>query len=233
MSKLLLALQFYAGDKAAALDLARLIADIESSHSEAADFLFVARWDCDFDADVIAHVSRKFNVRTFRTRQRGKFWPFGPNCVWHDVMAHAFEQRREGRFPYKAILTFEADCVPLSRDWISRLSAEFDSRHVKVLGCEQPHPIKHINGNALFSCDQDFLKSLRKLGNCSPAIGWDVAHAKRFFQWGAADTPLIRSWYSRPTVAEEALDSLAASGACFLHGIKDDSARRWAWRRLV
>ena len=62
MSKLLLALQYWDGDKEMAMKVARLIADMEPAHNADVDFLFCSRFDCTHDMDSVAHVAKKFRV---------------------------------------------------------------------------------------------------------------------------------------------------------------------------
>ena len=69
-TKILLALQFWKGDKDQAMRVARLIADLEPRHTDFADFLFVSRFDCEQDLATVEYVSQKFNVHTYVNRHR-------------------------------------------------------------------------------------------------------------------------------------------------------------------
>ncbi len=59
MSKILIALQFWKGDRDMAMKLARLMADLEPKHSDDADVLFISRFDTMQDVDAVKYVSRK------------------------------------------------------------------------------------------------------------------------------------------------------------------------------
>lgn len=229
--KILLALQFWEGDKEQAMKVAKLIADLEPRMSERADFLFVSRFDCPHDMESIGYVARKFKVRHHVSRRRATGWPFGPNELWFETMQYVYEHTvADKRTPdYKAVLTFEADAAPLCPNWIPMLSDAFDqSRPANVVGALLKYPGPHVNGNALFSCDQNFSHWIaRQVTGCTPHGGWDYVLAPRFKEWGWADCKLMRSWWQTPTLTPEAFAQLQEQGVAFLHGIKDDSTLRF------
>lgn len=229
MKKLLLALQFWERDRAQAMKVARLIADLQPGFCELADFLFVARFDCEQDLKTVDYVSRKFNVHHFiNSKFRGSEWPHGCNALWFGTMDYMFGMTEAKRIPdYKAVLTFEADTAPLTPHWISALSQAWDKESVKgakVVGALQTNPGLHINGNAMFSCDLPFLKWIaRDVGGCTPHAGWDFVLAKAFQKKGWADCPLMRSWWQTKEVSKETFEQLGREGVVFFHGVKDDS----------
>ena len=228
--KILLALQYWEQDKAQAMQVARLIADMETRLSDRADFLFVSRFDCAHDMETIGYVSRKFKVRHHVSRRRATGWPFGPNELWFETMQFCYEHTVEHeRIPqYKAILTFEADATPLCPNWISILSDAWDeTRPANTVGALLQHPGPHVNGNALFSCDTGFMHwVVRQVSGCTPHGGWDYVLAPRFKEWGWKNCNAIRSWWKTPTLAREQFEPLYPQGVCFLHGVKDDSVIR-------
>lgn len=234
--KLLLAIQFWQGDKEQAMKVARLIADLQPGFCEIADFMFVARFDCGQDMKTIEHVSRKFNVHHFiNHRFRGAEWPHGCNSLWFGTMDRVYTQTVADKFPrYKAVLTFEADAAPMTPHWISALSQAWDKAQAKVLGAFQSAPGPHINGNALFSCDKSFLKWItRDVGGCSPHGGWDFLMANEFRKKGWADCALMRSWWQLATMPPEVFEDLSRQGVVFFHGCKDDSLLKLVRARFV
>lgn len=227
--KLLLAIQFWANDQKQAMQVAKLISDLESRHCTTADFLFVARFDCTHDMDSIREVSKKFNVHHHISRRRATGWPWGPNELWFETMQYAYEHFvADQRVPrYKAVLTFEADAFPLCPNWIPMLSDAWDTAGVNVLGAMQRYPGIHINGNAMFSLDQKFSHWLtRSVSGCTPHGGWDFVLAPHFRKWGWANSNLFRSWWQTPTMGPETFEQLQREGVAFLHGVKDDSVIR-------
>lgn len=227
--KILLALQFWAGDKKPAMETARLIADLEPRKSEKADFLFVSRYDCTQEQETVEYVSRKFNVYTHINRSRqGNGWPHGCNELWFGTMDHVYDYGRAKKIPtYKAVLTFESDACPIVPHWITRLSDLWDEAGVKVLGPMQRSPGLHINGNALFSGDPAFLKLIgRDIGGCSPQGGWDYILSPVFKKQGWADCAPMKSFWGCKTMNEEFFSSLLVQNVCFVHGVKDSSLRQ-------
>lgn len=237
MNKILLAIQYWENDRAQAMEVARLIADLEPRMSTAADFLFVSRFDCEHDMPSIQHVARKFNVHHYRCIRRGQMWPHGCNELWFGTMDWVYGHTEAQRIPnYKAILTFEADASPLTPNWIQHLSDAWDKAAVKVFGAmiTPGTPHQHVNGNGMFSGDHKFLHWVaREVGGCSPQGGWDYLLAPQFRQHGWANCPGIRSWWQTPTLEKEKFDGLVAEGAVFLHGIKDDSVVRHVRNRFL
>lgn len=235
-TKILLALQFYGEDREKAMKVARLIADLEQRHSEYADFLFVSRFDCSHDKKTLDYVSRKFNVYSHISRRREVGWAGGCNGLWFGTMDWIYSVNEAKRFPqYKAILTFEADAVPLSPNWISEISRAWDAgQPTKVMGAMQTSPAEHCNGNCLFSGDIKFLKHIaRDIGGCSPHAGWDFALRGTFKRLGWKNSPLFRSWWNYPSMTAETYEQLLRENVVFFHGIKNDDTVNHVRRRFL
>lgn len=233
--KILLALQYYHGDADMAGKVARLIADLEPRRCERADILLVSRFDTVHDQSVVEYVSSKFNVWTHISRSRAEMWPHGCNALWFSTMDYVYTYGIADRIPpYKAILTFEADAVPLIPGWIQALSDGWDAAQASVYGSFQPAPGPHINGNAMFSGDKDFLKWIaRDVGGCTPMGGWDYVLYPKFKKWGCANAPSMRSWWGTKTLPKEQYDDLVSQQVVFLHGVKDDSVIQHVRKRFI
>lgn len=227
MKKILLALQFYKGDQARAYQLARFIVEQQKTPSPLADFCFVPRFDTPHDRGMNAVMSKKFPTFVHHGRRKAVGWPHGCNDLWLDFMARLSEKNGLG---YKAVLTFEADCMPLTFDWIEKLHAEWDAANattpVCVVGALSPTrrldgtPITHCNGNALFSCAPEFLKwvSAQKI---PPKEGWDTVLANDFCARGWGASKAIRSdWHSKAITGKH-LDNFLKDGVVLHHGCKD------------
>lgn len=242
MSKLLLAIQYWSGDRAQAMRLARLVADLEPRHNSEVDVLFVSRFDCEHDMKTVEYVSTKFKVHHYINRhRRGTGWPAGCNDLWFGTMDHIYSFTEAKRLPqYEAILCMEADSSPLVPDWHRRLIAAWrkandnPNKPVKVFGALVPYPKPHINGNGMFSGDLGFLHLVsRKIGGCPPMYGWDFHLTKDFSRAGWANCPLINSFWQEKTISDERLNALIDAEVCFLHGIKDDSVLDYVRNRFV
>jgi hypothetical protein len=221
------------------MKLARFIADLQNGRSDAADFLFVSRFDCGHDNDAVEYVSKKFNVFTYTSKRRGVGWPNGCNDLWFGAMEWVDSMIAAKRVPaYKAILTFEADCVPLAANWINQLSAAWDaanqSGQIFVLGPYLTAPGPHINGNMLLSGNPAFTHWVtRKVGGAPPNAGWDYVMYRDFKRWGAKDLPIMRSYWGSKTFTQALFEAELAHGTVFLHGVKDDSLLKMARSKFL
>jgi len=224
-NKILLVLPFWNGDRTQMMLLARLIADLETSHSEIADVLFVARFDTQHDLATVEHVSRKFNVLTHTSLHREVGWPHGCNGLTTGVLDFLVSPRNRV-LHYKAVLICEADCIPLARDWISRLCQQRDSvSGVKIAGALiSAGGREHINGGCCFlSGDSDFLLWLHKCIQRGPSAGWDWALAGELQTKGWANIPTIWSHWRSGSKNIEAVRALMAAGVLLFHGVNDAS----------
>ena len=226
--KILIALQFWDGDRSHALELAKYLADLEPSHCELADFLLAARFDSSQDPLRSTHVSRKFNLHTLISRRRGVGWPDGCNELWFSVMEWAESMIKARKIPhYKAIFTIEADSCPIQRDWLAKLSTLWDKANQKskiVMAGALVEPGPHINGNAMMSTDPKFLTWIaRRVGGSPPGVGWDYVMAKDFRRQGWANFTQMKSIYNTPTMSREQFDDMRKNDWIWIHGVKDTS----------
>lgn len=237
--KILLVLQYWRGDREQAGKLTRFITDLCPERSAQADFLFSARYDCPIDHEAAKYASRKFDVWTHQCRRRGVGWPNGCNELWMGTMGWLGQMMNAGKVPrYKAVFTFESDCVPLRRDWLTHFRQHWDkanqTRPTYVMGALLKAPGEHINGNALFSTRPEFMNWIyRDIVSASSCAGWDYWMAPEFKQWGWAVMPGLYSYWNSRTLPDEEIARLFDSGAVFLHGVKDDSLLDAARERLL
>ena len=188
-------------------------------------------WVCyrrDTDQDKIKEIQRAlensfFEVFCFAGRNFAEGHPGGCNALWTSAMIESFHMIREGRSDHQALLTFEADCVPLRADWIDLLAQEWRAtRPYQVVG-HFHHD--HINGNAMFSStlmrDHSTL-----LSGCLQGGNWDYANRELFTRIGT-DTNLITQLYDQKTLSEEDFMRITKhyGRPALLHGVKDLSAQ--------
>lgn len=223
--KILIMLQFWEGDKKQMMRVARFLADIETKMSEEADILFMSRYDCEQDPATVQYVSRKFGVHTARCRRQAEGWPYGCNELFWGSMDWVFEQREAKHISdYKALLLHEADALPTVPGWLKILSDQWDAADTKVLGAFQSQPGPHINGNALYSGEHEFLRRVsRGIGGCSPHGGYDYLLYPEWVRQGCKNSKRMRSFWQTPTLPYEHYEKLVSDGVVFLHGVKDDS----------
>jgi hypothetical protein len=189
--------QFWEGDKAQAMALARLMADIEPVFRNDVLFMFCARFDCQHDEETVAYVAQKFAVHKYTTKRKATGWPNGPNQMMGDSYEHIVELWRRGKLPKEidAILLMEADCVPLHKDWINLLYNEHKASGKKVTGAwlkKGDCNCEHVNGNCVISID--FWKKAPGMFHPPSRGGWD-AMLKHVILPNAAPSRLIWSDY--------------------------------------
>lgn len=229
--RMLIAIQFWNGDAQDAYSLARLLADIEPEHQKRADLLLISRFDTPIDPQVVKEVSRKFDVHQHRCKRRGTGYPAGCNDLWFGVWEWIAGRQARG-VAYKMAFTCEGDGAPVAQDWISRLHQSWDkSQPAYVVGA---YLGDHINGNGLFSCHPAFVAYLtRRVVMVTRDAGWDRVLWPNFQQWGAKGIEEIRSYWQTPTMNPEWFEAEAASGAVWVHGVKDRSLHQRARKRLI
>lgn len=233
MSRILIALQYWEGDRKQAESAARLIADLEPRHREDTDMLLVARYDSRVDPKLVKHVSAKFNTYTHVSPRRGMGWPSGCNDLWVGTLDYVRQMSACKRLPqYGAILTTEADSMPLRPDWLDRLHADWDAAGCFVAGALLATEPPHVNGNALFSASPFFLHRIVKT-KIPVRAGWDQYLASLFKSFGWKNLPGFHSEWQRKTVAAEELERFLAAGIYFYHGVKDNSVQKFVSKKYL
>lgn len=232
--KALIALQFWEGDRNAAMRLAKYLADLERTHTDFADFLLVNRFDCRPIERADAALSRKFNLYHWRTRSRVEGWPAGCNAMWVStiewVKSMCYGNGRNSKVrPYDFIFTCEADGAPIRRDWIAALRMSWlaanKAKPVTIagplVGVPGTHTLPHINGNCLVSGAQDDLDWLLKtVPTIHPNVGWDYGVRDELEKRGWANTPDIQSYYNTPMFSREQYEQMISDNLTWVHGDK-------------
>lgn len=244
-SKILIQIPFWQGDRTQAFKLARLLADLQPGLCDLADILFTARFDARHGEETIKYVSRKFKVWKHTSKRRQTGWPLGCNGLLFGGLEFFYHKKTAGQIPnYRAILNIESDCVPLTRDWLSRIIMEWDANcisrktHIYVAGALIPGDAErraHINGGAcLLSGDPKFMKWLvLTASSFQVSAGWDWVLAHEFKRWGWTDIHGLQSWWQTKTFNPRDWDPVVKSGVFFIHGVKDDSLLDLARKKLL
>jgi hypothetical protein len=244
LSKILVMMTCWEGDRHQAQKLAQFLADMEPSHSDKADFLLVERFDCKpWDHNVVEALKRKFNLFQHHGRLGNVGWPMGCNDLFLAGMEWAYgmiEARKV--LPYKAIFNVESDGAPICRNWIQRLHEAWDEANKETRVCmagalikTPEQPIKeHINANALISADLKFLHWVTRSSAFPPPHGgWDYVLAPKFKEIGWANVPGIRSYWNSRTCEEREYQVLLTENVIWCHGVKDDSLLKWGRKYIL
>jgi len=179
--KILLALQYWSGDEQKAYELSRFIADLEDSFNNEAIFLFSRRFDTQPPSEnLIRYMSKKFKVLTYISPTEAKNHPYGCNILWENTVEHVSNLVKKRKINIDSIFTFEPDCLPIKKDWIKRIHAEWKEKKCLVLGSLiYNHSIydEHINGNMIVS---PMLPCFVDLHTAGRDQGWDLYYYKHF-----------------------------------------------------
>lgn len=228
--KFIICLQYWQGDRDAAMRLARFIADLEPVMRDDVELQFFCRHDAhDPDVETLIHVSKKMGAGYQKVLEHTVGYPQSPNFMAMFAMRHVAEA-----FPDAAgAMLMEADCVPVARDWINQLRADWHQARAAgrlLMGSWRAEctPNGHLNGNLCFVPQ---LAKLVGLPTVPPKKAWDVALVK-YFEPVWCRTGLIANRYCELFVSDEALRTpeCGTRAPVLVHGVKDLSAVKYAER---
>lgn len=237
---LILALQCCPLDAHMALELVKLIADIEiqtrGAGRDDVEFCLAARKDTPRE---LVEAAQKNALRAFGKchviycKRHGVGWPVGPNDLWAEIMMRLSIMAKEGKTKATGVLTFEPDCIPLRADWIDIMRETWlganELRKREAVG--HAHDNNHINGNGIF--DIRITKNHPEMNGSDPNAGWDAFHGELLCRIGE-DTDAIYQLYGLRDYTEEVLSAVRKGGVipALLHGTKGPEGIRIARRML-
>jgi hypothetical protein len=223
-----------------AVELALLIADIQKAFPAKCRPAWLVSYRADTPLSRVHKVEGALvsafakAVWVARAKHFANGWPAGSNALWKSTMEDAAHMASSGQTKAEGILTFEPDCVPMSRDWIDRLEAEYRNRKRPIVG--HMHQVEticmHVNGNAMWPID--LATRWPQTLSVPPADAWDY-YNRDFFVSQAQDTPLIAQIYRRKVLSFAEWTTLRKHDLrpVLLHGIKDGSGRRLSREQLL
>lgn len=228
-----LCLQCWPGDMPAALELAQLICDLEPTKRSDTEFFLVYRKDCPLELPkhFNAMAGPKFaRAQACMARNHDVGWAGGCNMLAFSAFVEIALLHRQGICQNEAFLLFEPDSVPMTKDWLDQLSAEWE--RVKALGKEaygHYHMISdlstiHLNGNAVFRTD--FWERHPDMMIGPATQGWDYFYREKYVPLSVDSNYIYQHW-GRPTISQAELAQITKNGMrpALFHGVKDGSAR--------
>lgn len=231
-----LAIQYWQGDEAAACRLARLLADIEPRRREDVTLAFCRRFDMPTESALLwatrMHCGFKFGTTALRSRREGAGHPHGPNELAAGTIEQFADAWRAGNISSHSVFLIEADHVPLRADWLDVLLAEHAQTLAagkRVTGCMTRLPVPHVNGGMLQHLS--LWHDRPSLHRTPPNGAWDLHHAQ-VLNAEARPTTTIRNYYGSADWTPRALAAVARETAWLL-STKDTSAIEWSERTLV
>lgn len=225
-------------DMDAAVELIQLICWIEDKRRDETEFFLVYRKDCplwlgkEFEKLTSNHFGR-CAARMARNHDVG--WPGGCNMLAGSAFIEMAILRRENLCQNPAFLLFEPDCVPLAKDWIDQLSAEWD--RVSAMGKEafghwHSEGVElHMNGNAVFKTTFFDEHPTMIIGPATQ--GWDYFFRDKFLGMSVDSNTIFQQW-NRYGMPYEELAQIQKGGIrpAVFHGIKTPDGRASA-KRLI
>jgi hypothetical protein len=242
--KYLVALQYWEGDRDAAHLLMDFLTDITPENNQYADFVIIHRFDSkEPDESVLKNLQKCFNkVYVVKGKEQLIGYPNGSNGLWANLVEVAYRKHTEtatSKPPewseYKAVLGIEADCYPISKDWLETLNNRWDESNALFIGhyipfnCDHPD-VGHINGNAMFSID--LFKKVPGITGTPHGIAWDTYHAKSLKDAGWKSIKEIVSIWQTRTINKTGIDALLLNKCVLVHGVKDDSVIKIIRRKI-
>lgn len=235
-----LCLQVCPLDLDAAMDLAKLICELEPVVRNS-EFVLVYRKDIDTRAP--KHFETLARMRFARAYARVAHnhdtgWPGGSNMLAHSSFMVMSMLHQGGLIESDGFLLFEPDCVPMTRDWIDRLSDEWEK--TKALGKEafghwhqqQDESTLHMNGNAVFA--SRFFDGHSQIMIGPATIGWDFFYREHYIGL-SRDSDLIFQNYNRHFLDQAGWEEIQKNGTrpALFHGIKTNHGRELARANLL
>lgn len=223
-------LQYWNGDREQALTLARRIADVEDRPRTDVEIEFVLRFDAkEPSKETLAYVGAKFPVSVYRCTRRGEGHPSGCNDMVHDYIGKCWERwLRDKKFreTVDGVWLFEGDNVPLRKDWLDVMLAEWKEAKAAgklILGCWHPDgsPVGHVNGNLILV--PDLFGRIKGLEGCPSQVAWDLFHAQKFEPHWFKSKNLVNLYRQTNVPKKWLFDRSGKAKFANCHGVKDAS----------
>jgi hypothetical protein len=232
---LVLAIQYWSGDEAEAMRLARLLADIEPRRRSDVTLAFCRRFDMpqtDLAWKTQIACGLKFSTTQVQSKREGLGHPNGCNQLVAGILDELSDRRAKGLLDRHSVLFLEADGCPLRKDWLDIVIREHEKSLEAgrlITGAATEHGIRHLNGTMALHLSA--WTDRPSLQHTPPSQAWDLFHSATLWAAGRPTT-WMRNTYGAQKYSREVLRSLSKEVA-WLASTKDDSALRWAEKNLV
>lgn len=181
--KLAIAIQYWEGDKAKAMRLARLIADIEQEFRNDVLLMLAGRFDVPrYDDDVFStmmYCGRKMPTSCIYSKREAVGHPDGCFGLWAGAAEACYEWHKSGK-PVDEVLFLESDVVPARWDWINfwkkqhQLNLDTGKLVTGPLMAESTFYPAHVNG--ALGMHIAAWPDMPSLHHCPSGQAWDCYH---------------------------------------------------------
>jgi len=225
---LVIALQFWAGDQAEALQLAKFLADLEPTSRDDVLLAFCRRFDVPMSAELHEagmYCGEKFPITHIRSERVATGHPDGCFGLWYGTAEILYRHYCAG-WPYGSAFFVEADGVPTRFDWLDYLKRAHMSnlqQGKSVTGAwEGPGRFHEAHVNGTVCIDLSMISNYPSLQFCREGSAWDCFHSgvflKELGRWEA-----IENLYGAHDVTLSVYKTIARKRA-WLASVKDGSA---------
>lgn len=225
---MIILLQYWTGDEARALSLARMLADIERSPRKSVCLALARAFDCEWSEEAQKcreYCSRVFRVLPIQSTVQKTGHPDGAFGIWSGAMDRLYRLMMKPAFSeeHRTVFCCEADGAPLRADWIDRIIEAHRmtrTKGLRVTGAVMDEPLPHVNGNLIL--DLQLWGDYPSLRDCPPGVAWDLHHAPILLR-EARSSYVIRNEYNTRDWTPGSLAPIGRESA-WIHGCKDNSA---------
>lgn len=234
---MIIAYSFWTGDADQALETARLIAELGPYPKH--DALVIAPLGTAYITEITDLFESSFrSVRFQAVKHTYTGWPIAPNQTFWETAAALAAQR-------DPFFWFEPDLVPVKRDWLTQMSAEYREHGADNLGIlAEADGRKFFVGTAIYA--PTILKTspiLRNIPNMSDVayrsgsipLAFDVKAGPEVIRHGARTRQMQHVWKSRDySIRDGVIEVVTSNGervkilpdTCVVHGCKDISLHK-------
>jgi hypothetical protein len=238
---MIIAIQYYEGDRERSFSLARLLADLETDYRSDVLLALVAQHGtpASYSTDMtLCYCAKKFPVAHFISDRSGSGYPYVCGLMWLATMEHFSCLHDHGLVPHDAIFTVDGgDGVPLHYDWINMLKAEHEvtlasgksitGTPYSLGGC----PL-HINPNMAMELktwkEVPLLHeipnpSMNCLSGTNLLLHYDIYHRRETVKRTNLSSVVRTDWQGGGRYVTPKLMRVLAGHSIWLHGYKDES----------
>jgi hypothetical protein len=229
------AIQYWAGDEARALRLARLLTAVEPvARKDMVTVALCRRYDMrDPSPEAVLTwktLGTRFGAMMIRSEREGTGHPAGANALWAGTFEKLAGLWSNGQIQASSVMFVEADGCPVSHDWLDWIRSEHEALVVagkRILGPRMSKP-PHVNGTLVSHLS--VWADRPSLHRTPDDQAGDIFHRATLMQEAAASFS-IQNAYGAEKWSDEALVGVGRQSA-WLASTKDESAIAWAERTL-
>lgn len=235
---MIIALMYYEGDLEVAMELARLLTDIEPRPRTDVRLALVCQPGTPrtpLVAWTVRHCRRRFEVDEVVSPLGATGWPVACTALWFGACSYYHNLFAKGELgKHRCIFTVDAnDAAPLHSDWISMmLQLHEDGRRENKLVMGTPYFIDrcplHLNPNAIFDFelfDKTPLLSDLPRYDGTQLTHFDIYHRKLMIDNASLSSVVRTDWHGAGEKASLPLLFDRSREAIWLHGYKDEDFR--------